>query len=110
MLSDTQATKKRDRNQDRHAELIREAILFGTGIKGMLESFFCVLDPVPQWDGHACPLASCLSHRGQRWMGIDMSHLSWQPLFRDTGQQQEGLQVTGLQTTVGQEGWQHPDD
>lgn len=37
MLSDTKAKKKIDRNQDRHAELIREATLFGTGSKRMLE-------------------------------------------------------------------------
>lgn len=39
MLSDTKVKKHTDRDQGRHAELTREAALFGTGSQGrMLES------------------------------------------------------------------------
>ena len=64
--------------------------------------------------GQVCfPSAAHTNLRSSR-KGFDntgVSHLHGGRWSADTGQQQEGLiQVTGLQTRVGQEGWQQPDD
>jgi hypothetical protein len=80
--------------------------------KGACKSFSSVSSTqVPPCAKQASHLPTLLNLSPQRTGLGSCTHLHGDSWLGDCAQQQgELLQVTGLQTRVGQEGWQHPED